>query len=64
MTYYTINIKGYALAGCNNVKEFYELRKTHLKITSVKWIVVGVEIDPYYIDCAYQTHTPILLFLN
>lgn len=64
MTYYTINIKGYALAGCDNAKEFYDLRKRHLTITDIKWVVVGVEVDPYYIDCTYHFHTPILLFLN
>ena len=63
---YTIENFHYGL--CPNqitdVKEFFELRKKFIKITSVKWIVCGVEIDPYYIDATYTFKFPILIFLN
>lgn len=65
MTYYSIDIKGYSLTpGVKDTKELFMLRKKYLGITDFIWLVRGVEIDPYYIDCTYQLRTAVLIFLN
>ena len=47
-----------------DVHDFIKVRKANMKITTIKWIPWGVEIDPYYIDCTYILQFPILIFLN
>jgi hypothetical protein len=65
MKYYEITIRGYGLCpDCNDVHDFFSLRKRHLKITTVMWIPVGVEVDPMFIGCVQTLHIPVLLFLN
>ena len=44
--------------------KLFLLRKQHLKTTQICWIVTGVEIDPYYINCAYRYQSAVLIFLN
>lgn len=62
---YRLDIKSYGLAGdCKDAKEFFQLRKSNLKVTNIFWVTTGVEIDPYYIDCTYEFKAPILVFLN
>lgn len=65
MTYYTIDIKDYSLTpNVENGEDFIRLRRANLKITTVLWLITGVEIDPMYTDCTYHFHTPVLIFLN
>lgn len=66
MTHYKIENFHYSL--CDNIiehpKDLLELRKQFLKITTILWVCHDVEIDPYYLDCAYNLQFPILIFLN
>jgi hypothetical protein len=64
MTYYKIDNFRYSLCQVANSKEFYQLRKQNLKVTTIVWICYGVEIDPLYIDATYEFKFPILLWLN
>ncbi len=65
MTYYTLDIKGYGLScGIKDARELIEVRKKYRAITTIKWLVAGVEIDPFYIDCTYEFGVPVLIFLN
>jgi hypothetical protein len=65
MTYYKIDNFHYGLcAGIANAKEFFNVRKANLKITSILWICHRVEIDPDYSDATNAYSFPVLIWLN
>lgn len=59
MSNYTID--SFKYFPCNTAREFFELRKGNLKVTTIKYIPIGVDLR--YADY-YILHTAIILFLN
>jgi hypothetical protein len=60
MRYYTIKWE----SEIPDARKRFELRKANLKVTQPIPIVIGSEIDPYYIDCVYYIQSSILIWLN
>ena len=62
---YELQIDGWGLTPeVSNAKEFLELRRPNLKITSVHWALVRCDIYPELTPVLQQIHTPILIWLN
>jgi hypothetical protein len=64
MTYYSIDIIGYKLAGCKTVQELVCLRKENMKITNNFWLTIGLDFELAYNEPFYPKQTAVIIFLN